>query len=79
MTPKVSCFLTEIAEFRDGSGGASQEALPISGIKPRSGYDPRAIAWADLVLVGVHQGIERLPIHDALVHQERFEGPDPQR
>ena len=49
-----------------------------SAIDPRPGDHARAVAWADLVLVGLDQLIERGRIDVALLGQQRLERAHPQ-
>src|SRR6267143_1567889 len=63
----------DVAQLRDGGGGVGEQPLLEGGIDPGLRDDARAVARADLRLVGVDQRVERLGIDEALVHQQRFQ------
>ena len=70
--------MPRIAELRDRGSRIGQQALLVGGIDPGPCYHPRAVARADLVLVGIDQRIERRRIDQPFFDQQRFERLDSQ-
>jgi hypothetical protein len=69
----VFALRTGISEFRDRGTGVGKQSLPVPGIYPGTRYDLRAIAWPDLVFVGVDGGIEGGRIDQSFFHEQGFE------
>ena len=67
-----------VAELGDRCGRVGQQALLEFRIDPGVRHDPRAVARADLVLVGVDHRVERGRIDEPLLDEQRFERHDPQ-
>jgi len=49
-----------IAELTYRRGGIGQQSLRVSGINPSPCHHPGAVAWANLVLISIHQGYRAL-------------------
>ena len=75
----VLALLASVAKLRNGRCGVGQQSLFVGGIGPSTRDDARAVPRADLVLVGVDQGIERRAIDQPFFNQQRFKRLDPQR
>src|SRR5450432_1731595 len=67
------------AELGDCRRAVLQEPLLIGGVEPGARHHPRAVAGADLRLVGLDDEIERRRIDQALFREQRFERLDAQR
>jgi hypothetical protein len=63
-------------QFGDGCGSVGEETLFVRGIDPGAGYYAGAVARADLVLIGIYEGVERGGIDQAFFDQQRFESFD---
>jgi hypothetical protein len=62
-----------IPELGDGLIGIHQQALLVSGVGPRAGHYLRAVTRTNLVFVRVNQGIERCPVDQSLLNEQRFQ------
>src|SRR6516165_5969112 len=71
--------MTGESELRDCRGWVGQEPLLVRGVHPRSGDHAGAVSGTDLGFEGVDDEIERRPIHEPLLDQQRLERLDPQR
>ena len=69
----VLALLAAETEFRDRLVGVRQQALLVGGINPGPRHHLRAVARANLVLVGVDQRVERGPIDQSLFDEQRFQ------
>src|SRR5437764_352271 len=65
------------AEVSAGLRGVGEQSLLECGIGPGPGHHLRAQLGADLVLVDLHEPVDRRGRHDALLYQDRLERLDP--